>query len=147
MASDAETLARAVREELVAAGLPVTSGDAALDSTLTTGAHVYVDEVGDVNIHWKTHFVLRSAAMEALSRGQVDDPSIHLNGKTAEAMQDAIAEILTAAGYRVTKDANDMAPSHLLVQEPPRQAEPSWRDWLSQQTARLQRQLMTKPRQ
>jgi hypothetical protein len=133
--ADAETrdqraaLARAVKEELLAAGLPVTPDDAVLDSSLTAGAHVYVDRLADsgggVCVSWKTHFVLRTAAIEALRQHRFDDPSIHLRGKVAEVMLDAMAEILTAAGFSVAKDVNDMAPFDLLVQE--RQSDPSWR--------------------
>ncbi|MEV0398471.1 hypothetical protein [Actinoallomurus sp. NPDC050550] len=88
---------------------------------------------------------LSSAAMDALSEGrQADDPSIRLSGTASRAMHDAIAEILTVAGYDVLKDANDMTPFQLKVLE--RHPRDSWRDWLHAQTARRQEVLMTTAR-
>ncbi|MEU8802877.1 hypothetical protein [Spirillospora sp. NPDC048819] len=143
--ADADTLARraelatAVRDELSAAGLPVVPEDA--DASVSAGARVTVDplndEGGGVLVHWEVRYVMRAAAMDALSEGRgPDDPSIRLSGGASRAMQDAIAEILTIAGYDVRKDVNDMAPNQLAVLS--RRPEPSWRDWLSAQTARRQ---------
>ncbi|TDC55723.1 hypothetical protein E1281_11145 [Actinomadura sp. KC345] len=138
MARRAE-LARAVRDDLSAAGLPVVPEDA--DPSVSAGARVTVDplndEAGGVFVHWGVRYVLRSAAMDALvGGGGPGDACIRLSGGTSNAMQDAIAEILTIAGYDVQKDANDMAPYQLAVLS--RHPGPSWRDWLSEQTARRQ---------
>lgn len=143
------TIAKAVREELAAAGLPLVPDDAGFDPSVAVGAHVYVDTLDDesgggVFVEWKPHFVLRSAAMEALSEGREDDPSIRLAGTASSAMQDAMAEVLSMAGFTVTKDANDMAPFHLQVND--RTPRPSWRDWLDAQTARFQENLITTAR-
>ncbi|GAB3169726.1 hypothetical protein FHX75_12510 [Micromonospora palomenae] len=137
-------LARAVNEELAVAGLPVVPNDTGLDRSVAVGALVSVDPLDDesgggVFVEWVTHFVLASAAMDALSEGREGDPSLHLAGTVASAMQDAIAEILSAAGYTVAKDVNDMAPFQLQVKS--RQSGLSWRDWLDAQTARREEAL------
>jgi hypothetical protein len=130
-------LARAVRDDLAAAGLPLAPQE--VDRTFAVEASVYVDPLdeesgGGVVVAWSAHWVLVAAAMDALSevRG-ADDPCIQLSGMAAKAMQDAIAEILSVAGYTVAKDSDDMQPFHLLVKE--RRAAPSWRDRLDAQAA------------
>ncbi len=136
-------LARAVREDLAAAGLPVAADELAV----AAGARVYVDELDDggVFVDWDVHFALSSAAKDALSEGKQDiDPAIALAGAAARAMQDAIAAILTAAGYSVVKGANDMAPFQLLVIE--RRPGPCWQDWLHGQSARRERMLLATAR-
>lgn len=147
--ADAEVLARrtalatAVREELAAAGLPVVPHDG--NPSVAAGAHVYVDTLDDesgggVFVEWEVHFVPSSAAVDALSTGsRENDPCIQLTGTAKSAMQDAIAEILSAAGYAVAKDVNDMAPFQLMVRE--RQPRSSWRAWLDAQTTRREETL------
>jgi hypothetical protein len=44
-------------------------------------------------------------------------------------MQDAIAEILAAAGYTVVKDHNDLMPFQMRVTGRTART-PSWQDWL-----------------
>ncbi|GLY87822.1 hypothetical protein [Actinoallomurus iriomotensis] len=147
--ADAEVLARrtalatAVREDLAAAGLVVVPHDGI--PSVGAGAHVHVDTLDDesgggVFVEWKVHFVLSSAAMDALSAGgRENDPSIRLAGRAKGAMRDAMAEILSVAGYTVAKNADDMAPYQLMVSE--RHPSPSWREWLDTQTARRQEKL------
>ena len=148
--ADAETQARrvaladAVREDLAAAGLPVVPGGDGFDTDLSHGAKVYVDQFtdedgGGVFVGWSSHYVVEAAAGEAVMLGAAeDDPAIMFSGKVAEAMQDAIAAILVAAGYSVETDVNDYAPYDLLVLG--RERQESWRSWLSQQLDRLQEQ-------
>jgi hypothetical protein len=128
-------LARAVRDDLAAAGLPLAPQG--VDRTFAVGASVWVDPLDDesgggVVVDWSAHWVLVAAAMDALSEGRgPDDPCIQLAGTAAKAMQDAIAEILSVAGYTVAKDSDDMQPFHLLVTE--RRITPSWRERLDAQ--------------
>lgn len=70
---------------------------------------------GGVFVAWFVHHVLTSAAVDALSGGRTGDSAIHLSGTVKSAMQDAMAEILSAAGCTVAKDINDMAPFELQV--------------------------------
>jgi hypothetical protein len=136
-------LARAVRDDLAAAGLPLAPQD--LDPTFAVGARVYVDPLDDdsgggVFVAWSAHFVLVAAAMDAISEGRgEDDPCIQLSGTAERAMQDAIAEILSVAGYTVAKDTDDMQPFHLLVKE--RRVAASWRDRLDAQAAHREQTL------
>ncbi|MFB9830659.1 hypothetical protein [Actinoallomurus acaciae] len=149
--ADAEVMARrtvlaaAVRDELAAAGLPLVPQDG--NPAVGAGAHVYVDSLDDesgggVFVEWRVHFVLSSAALDALSAGgQASDPAIRFAGRAKGAMQDAIAEILSAAGYTVAKDVNDLTPYQLMVRE--RHPSPSWRDWLHAQTEHREETLRT----
>jgi hypothetical protein len=147
--ADAETLAqraelaRAVQEDLAAAGLPLAPQD--VGPELAVGASVYVDPLDDesgggVVVAWRAHFVLVGAALDALSEGRgADDPCIQLSGTAAKAMQDAIAEILSVAGYTVQKDSDEMQPFHLLVTE--QRVTASWRDRLDAQAAHREQTL------
>jgi hypothetical protein len=142
--ADAEVLAKraelasAVRGDLAAAGLPLAPQD--VGPEFAVGASVDVDPLDDesgggVVVAWRAHWVLVAAAMDALSEGRgPDDPCIQLAGTAAKAMQDAIAEILSVAGYTVKKDSDDMQPFHLLVTE--RRVTASWRDRLAVQATR-----------
>jgi hypothetical protein len=114
-----EQIAARVRKDLAAAGLPLVVDDAEFGQS---GAHVYVDTLDDdsgggVFVAWYADHVLRVAAMDAVREGRQGDRSIELAGKVSAVMQDAIAEILSEMGYTVVKNANDMAPFHLLVTE------------------------------
>jgi hypothetical protein len=128
-------LARAVRDDLAAAGLPLAPQE--VDPTFAVGASVDADPLDDesgggVVVAWNAHWVLVAAAMDALSEGRgPDDPYIRLAGTASKAMQDAIAEILSVAGYAVAKNTDDMQPFQLLVKE--RRVSPSWRDRLDAQ--------------
>jgi hypothetical protein len=130
-------LAQAVKDDLCAAGLPVVPDGV---DPLPSGARVFVDELDDesgggVYVNWEAHFALRSAALDAFCAGpSASDPSIRLSSTAAMAMQDAMADILSVAGYQVLKDANDITPYLLKVLR--REPGPSWRDWLHAQTTR-----------
>jgi hypothetical protein len=68
-------LARAVRDDLPAAGLPLALQE--VDRTFAVGASVWVDPLhdesgGGVVVDWSAHWVLVAAAMDALSEGRVD---------------------------------------------------------------------------
>jgi hypothetical protein len=124
-----ERLADDVREDLLAAGLPV----AASNSEFAPGAYVYVDNLtdedgGGVWVDWNEHFVPRWAGMHAVNEGREDDPVFTFAGAVADIMEEALFQILTAAGYTVEKDANDMAPYHLRVTG--RAERPGWRAWI-----------------
>jgi hypothetical protein len=134
-------LARAVRQDLAAAGLPVTTGDEWFVDALHTGAHVTIDGLDDesgggVIVYWVVHHVLRTASQKATFSGDRNNAALRHAGAACSAMQDAIAEILTAAGYAVVKDYNDLAPFQMKVlgRTPPG---PSWQDFLDEQSEAL----------
>jgi hypothetical protein len=124
-------LARSVKEDLAVAGLPIAPDDLLFGPA---GVSVTVDVMHDedggaVSVEWQAHYVLRTAAMFAvLERRHAGHPAIEHHAATSQAMRDAIAEILTTAGYTVLKDHNDLAPFQVKVTgHTPRT--PSWRDW------------------
>jgi hypothetical protein len=141
--ADAETIARrsalaqAVQEDLAAAGLPITTGSTGFETALAAGAHVFFDHLDDqsgggVFVEWNVHHVLRSAALTAVTEGRSDHPTVVHSGAAARAMQDAIAEILTATGCTIRKNYSDLEPFQLRVIA--RNPQPSWRDWIDDQT-------------
>lgn len=122
-----EDLADAVRAELTAAGLTVVR-DGSHDSP---GARVTVDE-GSVCVGWNPGAEVTRAAVAVLRRGAYtvdhDDahPAVRHNGLVVDAMNDAIARILTASGFDVQVDDDEYGTLGLLVMA--RQAGPHWRD-------------------
>lgn len=116
-----------VRAELTAAGLTVV-GDEPHDSP---GVSVTVDD-GSVRARWNPGPALTRAARAVLRRGayalEHDDahPALRHSGVVVDAMNDAIARILTASGFDVQADTDDYGPMGLLVTA--RQAGPHWRD-------------------
>jgi hypothetical protein len=140
--ADEETMRRRralaiyLREDLAAAGFPLTPGGLH-ESALTCGVNVSIDEANDgtgsgVYVEWETHHVLRSASMHAVFSGRSDEPAATYNGAVHSAMEDALFAILTAAGYTVEKGRDEYAPYRLDVSDhTPRT--PSWREWLAEQ--------------
>ncbi len=127
-----KALARAVRDELAAVGLPVVPDTEMMSGELAVGATVDLDTAGGVYVSWKVHYVLSAAAAAAIEHPQPDpdgeiDPAIRLSGTAEMVILDAIAEILTTAGYDVLRGTNDMAPSDLRVSG--WRGKSGWRDW------------------
>ncbi|OLF14819.1 hypothetical protein [Actinophytocola xanthii] len=145
--ADVETMARrtalahAVQEDLAAAGLPVDTGTTAFHAAVGSGASVSVSELADENgvfVLWRTHHVLRAAVLTALSEGREhDSPAVHHSGEAQRAMQNAMAEILTATGCTVIKDFDDMSPFVLKVVDRTPPTGPSWQAWLDAQSDAL----------
>ncbi|MEH1102473.1 hypothetical protein [Micromonospora sp. CPCC 205561] len=127
-----DALAEAVRQELIAAGLPVLPRQPR-EASHCTGVSVEGSEHGPgVWIGWVVSDVLREAALMALEAGAYrhggseTHPAIRHSSTVRFAMTAAIAEILEAAGYRVERDADDYRPGGLLVLE--QRSGPTWRD-------------------
>ncbi|MFD6636111.1 hypothetical protein ACFWDN_09840 [Micromonospora chalcea] len=125
-------LAEAVRQELIAAGLPVLPWQPR-EALHSTGVSIEGSEHDPgVWIDWVVSGVLRDAALRALEAGAYRrggsemHPAIRHSSTVKFAMMAAIAEILEAAGYRVERDADDYRPGELLVLE--QQSGPTWRD-------------------
>jgi hypothetical protein len=134
-----DVLATLVQEELVAAGLPVTSRDTPVG---VAGAVVQVDvlELRGVTVDWQAHTVFWDASKEAWAEDPLQEgPECEAFGKLAVAIDGAMAEamrkILTAAGLEVTGSGNDYAPAQLLVT---RRLVPS--PWRSRRDAEFERQ-------
>jgi hypothetical protein len=114
-----DVLATTVQEELMAAGLPVLSGN---DPIGSVGAVVHADvpELRGVTVDWQAHSLFWDASQEAWA----EDP--HQEGAecaafgrlavaVGEAMAEAMRKILTAAGLEVADSGDDYAPYQLLV--------------------------------
>jgi hypothetical protein len=109
-----EVLARRVRNELAAAGLPVIPD---VNPVLAGGAEVEVDRgrdmSGDVFVEWFASPRLRECTSRAFSLWQLDDPLLRHSSQIAAAMMQAMAAILTSAGFTI-EDANYEYRSHQL---------------------------------
>ena len=123
-----EALARRVRNELAAAGLPVPASG--LNPVLAAGAEVMVDDgadtAGGVFAGWSTSPRLHECTRRALRLRLLDDPLLRHSSQIAAAMMQAMAAILTSAGFTV-EDANDeYRPYQLRVVNGPQAMPPMW---------------------
>jgi hypothetical protein len=123
-----EVLARWVRNELAAAGLPVIPD---VNPVLAGGAEVEVDPGRDVSggvfVGWSASPRLRECAGRTFSLRQLNDPLLRHSSQIAAAMTQAMAAILTSAGFTV-EDANDEYRSDQLrvVSGPAPGVPPMW---------------------
>lgn len=120
----------AVREELVAAGLPVVQPER--EDRSVGGASVIDDsDNSGVWVDWIVSGALSDASVRAMAAGawQRDGSSMHPairhSGTVKFTMRDAMAAILTEAGFDVGLDADDLQPATLLVRS--RRPGPTWR--------------------
>jgi hypothetical protein len=128
-----ERLARRVRDELAAAGLPVVANDLAPE--LAVGAEVQIDRLNrvfpdaepEVVVTWRVGPQLRRNVMEdARQRGGVTG-AIRQSGEVQAAMAGAVIAILSAAGFTAREHENDLSPFDVQVlagPEPGRR--PAW---------------------
>ncbi|CAN3977432.1 hypothetical protein [Kitasatospora purpeofusca] len=128
-----EGLARRVRNELVAAGLPVIVPE--LSPELAVGAQVRLDMVDylfhgglpKVLVSWKVSPQLRSNAGEDVRQGRGVTPAVRQCGEVCIAMCGAVVAILSAAGFTAREHDNDMSPFDVLVLASPEPgAMPGW---------------------
>ena len=116
-----EVLASRVHNELAAAGLPVLAPG--LNPVLAGGADVTVDNgadtAGGVYLGWSASPRLGECTSRALRLRLLGDPLLRHSSQIAAAMMQAMATILTSAGFTV-EDANDeYRPYQLRVVEGP----------------------------
>ncbi|MFC4009397.1 hypothetical protein ACFOY2_19345 [Nonomuraea purpurea] len=119
-----DDLVESIRDELTNVGLPVLGPEGSHG-----GVQIEVDE--GVWVSWKPGRKLTAAGMAALRRGAYrgDErhPSLEYRGTAIEAMNDAIAAILNAAGFDVREGTDEYHhPMELLVES--RRTVPHWRD-------------------
>ncbi|WP_418959588.1 hypothetical protein [Streptomyces tritici] len=128
---NAQALAAQVRNELAAAGLPLAVPHMTVDERFRSGADVVVEDEGDgvdrVFVAWRAHQSLVDASSGALLRGDLSDPAVLHHGLTGRAMRDAMAAILTSAGFVVehADDFNEYRPLELRVSPGPHQEDAS----------------------
>jgi hypothetical protein len=124
-----EALARRVRDELAAAGLPVPAPG--LSPVLAAGAEVIVDDgadtAGGVFVSWTASPRLQACTSRAFRHRHMDDPLLRHSGEIAAAMMQAMVAILTSAGFTVQDANDDYRPYQLQVAGGPAQgAPPIW---------------------
>ncbi|WP_233223950.1 hypothetical protein [Amycolatopsis sp. CA-128772] len=114
-----DVLATTVQAELMAAGLPVLSGN---DPIGSVGAVVHADvpELRGVTVDWQEHAVFWDASQEAWAEDPLQEGAEcaafgALAVAIGEAMAEAMRKILTAAGLEVADSGDDYAPHQLLV--------------------------------
>ncbi|MFB9684197.1 hypothetical protein [Amycolatopsis plumensis] len=134
-----DVLATTVQAELMAAGLPVLSGN---DPIGSVGAVVHADvpELRGVTVDWQEHTLFWDASQEAMAEDPLQEGvECAAFGKLAvaigEAMAEAMRKILTAAGLEVADSGDDYSPDQLLVT---RRLAPS--PWQARRDAKFQRQ-------
>ncbi|MER8090703.1 hypothetical protein ABTZ57_37910 [Streptomyces sp. NPDC094048] len=125
--AERERIAARVRDELVAAGLPVVASG--LNRVLSQGVEVTVDpfddDAGGVSVSWSSSPRLQSCVMRAARHNLLDDPALAHQQVVLEAMLAAITAILVSAGFTVRDSLNDYAPFTLEVLAGPG-GPPSW---------------------
>ncbi|WP_034086760.1 hypothetical protein [Streptacidiphilus albus] len=125
--AERERIATRVRDELVAAGLPVVAPG--LNPVLSQGVEVSVDPfdsaAGGVSVGWRSSPRLQSCVLRAVKHHLLDDPALAHQQVVLEAMLAAIAAILGSAGFTVRDSLNDYAPFTLEVLTGPG-GHPSW---------------------
>ena len=118
-----EAVAERVRAELSAAGLPIAAPDYSPEADSNYGVLVGVDPgddaAGGVTVEWNCRQAIRDRMIDALQQRKYDAPAIWRNGAIVTAMNTAITEILTSAGFTVVENPNDMAPMTLKVMATP----------------------------
>jgi hypothetical protein len=119
-----------VRAELVAAGLPVVPPEQE-DRSVGGASVIDASDNAGVWIDWLVSGDLSDASVRAMEAGawQRDGSSMHpairQSGTVKFTMRDAMAAILTEAGFDVDLDADDLQPATLLVRS--RRPGPTWR--------------------
>ncbi|MGP3633644.1 hypothetical protein ACTU45_09800 [Streptomyces sp. 24-1644] len=125
--AERERIAARVRDELVAAGLPVVAPG--LNPALSEGVEVNVDafddDAGGVSVGWRSSPRLESCVLRAARRNLPDHPALVHQRVVLEAMLAAITAILGSAGFTVRDSLNDYAPFTVQVPAGPG-GSPSW---------------------
>jgi len=124
-----EALSWKVRDELAAAGLPVLASR--LNPILAGGVEVYTDDSADASggviVGWKASPRLRACASRAFRLKQLDEPVLRHSKAVGAAMMQAIAAVLSSAGFSVEDARDDYRPQQLRVlAAPPSTQPPTW---------------------
>jgi hypothetical protein len=129
-----ERMAARVRDELAAAGPPIRSE--AMDARLgQPGAEVsveYWDADGiPVTIDWQTSVPLHDAFLRVPAQDLLERPaSLHYR-QVLESILQAMAAILTSAGFTVRNSSDDYSPFRLEVLDVP-ETTPVWRPTMNE---------------
>ncbi|ACU72879.1 hypothetical protein Caci_4009 [Catenulispora acidiphila DSM 44928] len=129
--AERQRVAAWVREELAIAGLPTVGNDEHGLHGDVNGVLVEVDEgddtAGGVILSWACSDRLTDRIVGAVADRRFEDPAIWHAGAVRQAMNAAVVQILTAAGFTVVDNPNDMHPQSLKVTAAPgRDAPLAW---------------------
>ncbi|WP_258314797.1 hypothetical protein [Streptomyces sp. Act143] len=124
-----EALSWKVRNELAAAGLPVLAPG--INSVLAGGAEVEVDDgadaAGGVFVGWQASPRLQACASRAFGLKQLDEPVLRHSSAVRAAMLQAMAAVLSSAGFSVEDARDEYRPQELRVLAgPPSDQPPFW---------------------
>lgn len=118
-----QRIATRVREELAVAGVPTVGTDEAGQRGDLNGVLVDVDRGGDsaggVILQWECSDSLTTRVVAAVADRRFDAPAVRYAGVVRQAMNAAVVEILTAAGFTVIDNPGDLDASSLKVQAAP----------------------------
>ncbi|MEW1635272.1 hypothetical protein AB0469_14455 [Streptomyces sp. NPDC093801] len=124
-----QKLARRVRDELAAAGLPVVAPE--LAPVLAGGAEVDIDDgddaAGGVFVGWQASPRLRACTSRAFRLKQLDEPVLRHSSAVRSAMMQAMVQVLASAGFSVEDARDEYRPQQLRVLAgPPSGQGPVW---------------------
>lgn len=124
-----QALSWKVRNELAAAGLPVVAPG--MDSVLAGGAEVDVDDgadaAGGVFVAWTASPRLQACARLAFGLKQLNEPVLRHSSAVGAAMMQAMAAVLSSAGFIVEDARDEYRPQQLRVLAgPPATQQPVW---------------------
>ncbi|MEV1119647.1 hypothetical protein AB0I91_31730 [Actinosynnema sp. NPDC049800] len=125
--AELERLARQARDELAAAGLPLSHEGLApdLQCGVTVRVTMWEPDDGVVHADWRPSPRLSRVAVDALRHKHLDHPALHQQGAVSQAMADAVITILTAAGFTARHTTNDYLPYGVDVLAAP-EGPPAW---------------------
>lgn len=110
-----QRLAERVCGDLVAAGLPVLTGQDQGGAGAVVDVDPFAYDTGGVWVFWEASPALSDAAADAVGRGRLDDPAIQRAGAVKQVMQAALLALLGAAGYQVEDPNHEYRPFQLRV--------------------------------
>jgi hypothetical protein len=84
-----QRMAGRVRDDLVAAGLPVCVDASVKDAGAVVEVDPFADDSGGEWVYWKAHPALSDAAADAVEQGRLDDPAIQRSGTVKQVMRTA----------------------------------------------------------
>ena len=122
MVAERRRIAERVRQELTIAGLPtlLAGFDPRAD---VSGVVIEVDDgddsAGGVILHWQCSRALTDQMVTAVAERRTDDSAIWYAGAVKKAMNAALVQILTAAGFTVVDNPNGMHMLSLNVRAGP----------------------------
>jgi hypothetical protein len=114
------SIAVQVRDALLAAGIPVAQPFLAVSERYRVGASVEA-EGNAIFVTWQADHALVERMSAALLGGRDDHPTVMHHATVVEAMSDAMAKVLSSAGFgvRPAHDEDEYRPFELRITSAP----------------------------